>query len=296
MKKRFTLAFVGAMALTGYAQEYRNAFNEAFNEENDSVASLVLDQWFASNNADPEYYVARFNHELSLARTEQLGLMTEEPKGESFAIQDSAGNIVGFMGSYVSWDSSHVQPALEAIETGLQLNPDRLDMHFGYITFLGQLEDWAGFAQAIDASIQRSGVNKNQWLWTDNETFEEGADFVQFLQDYQVTLFDQQDFELLQYNEAIAKSVLKVYPEHVPSLTNLGVICYYQEDAECAMRYFQQAVDIDPSDLIVVFNLGYLYELSGDVSKAIATYELALTSDDQEAREQAKAIIAELSK
>lgn len=46
--------------------------------------------------------------------------------------------------------------------------------------------------------------------------------------------------------------------------------------------------------MIVVFNLAYMYETLGDVEKAVATYELALESDDPEAREQAKAIIAEL--
>jgi len=34
----------------------------------------------------------------------------------------------------------------------------------------------------------------------------------------------------------------------------------------------------------------------GEVDKAIATYELALASEDPEAREQAKAIIDELQK
>jgi Tfp pilus assembly protein PilF len=88
---------------------------------------------------------------------------------------------------------------------------------------------------------------------------------------------------------------LKYYPKDIPSISNLGVIAYYQEDLEGATVHFQRAVDLDPSDMIVVFNLAYMYETLGDVEKAIATYELALESEDPEAREQAKAIIAELS-
>ncbi|MDB9802315.1 tetratricopeptide repeat-containing protein [Schleiferiaceae bacterium] len=36
--------------------------------------------------------------------------------------------------------------------------------------------------------------------------------------------------------------------------------------------------------MIVVFNLAYMYDTLGDVEKAIATYELALASEDPEAR------------
>jgi Flp pilus assembly protein TadD len=45
----------------------------------------------------------------------------------------------------------------------------------------------------------------------------------------------------------------------------LGVIAYYQEDLEGATVHFQRAVDLDPSDMIVVFNLAYMYETLGDV-------------------------------
>ncbi len=118
--------------------------------------------------------------------------------------------------------------------------------------------------------------------------------FPSFFQDYQVILFDEQDPALFPYNIRISNAVLKYYPEDIPSISNLGVIAYYQEDLEGATVHFQRAVDLDPSDMIVVFNLAYMYESLGDVEKAIATYELALASEDPEARDQAKAIIAEL--
>jgi tetratricopeptide (TPR) repeat protein len=132
-------------------------------------------------------------------------------------------------------------------------------------------------------------------LWSDNEPFNE-SDFPGFFQDYQVTLFNEQDPALFPFNIRISNAVLKYYPEDIPSISNLGVIAYYQEDLEKACIHFQHAVDLDPSDMIVVFNLAYMYETLGEVDKAIATYELALASEDPEAREQAKAIIDELQK
>jgi len=141
--------------------------------------------------------------------------------------------------------------------------------------------------------LAQDATNDHLWLWTDNESFDE-PNFPSFFQDYQVTLFDEQDPALFPYNIRISNAVLKYYPEDIPSISNLGVIAYYQEDLEGATVHFQRAVDLDPSDMIVVFNLAYMYETLGDVEKAIETYELALESEDPEAREQAKAIIAEL--
>jgi tetratricopeptide (TPR) repeat protein len=254
---------------------------------------MVLDVWKLAIPEDAEYYVAEFNYHVNLAYNEVMGILPDLPQGEAFAITDSTGEVVGYMGSYLSWDSVHTELALQTIRKGIAAHPNRLDMHFGYIHFLGQAKYWEDFAVAIEGVMAQDAANDHHWLWSDNESFNE-PNFPSFFQDYQVTLFDEQDPALFPYNIRISKAVLKYYPEDIPSISNLGVIAYYQEDLEGATVHFQRAVDLDPSDMIVVFNLAYMYETLGDVEKAVATYELALASDDPEAREQAKAIIAEL--
>jgi tetratricopeptide (TPR) repeat protein len=188
----------------------------------------------------------------------------------------------------------HTELALQTIREGIAAHSNRLDMRFGYIHFLGQAKYWEDFVAGIEGVLAQDATNDHLWLWTDSESFDE-PNFPSFFQDYQVILLDEQDPALFPYNIRISNAVLKYYPEDIPSISNLGVIAYYQEDLEGATVHFQRAVDLDPSDMIVVFNLAYMYETLGDVEKAIATYELALESEDPEAREQAKAIIAELS-
>lgn len=254
---------------------------------------MVLDVWKLATPEDAEYYVAEFNYHVNLAYNEVMGILPDLPQGEAFAITDSTGEVVGYMGSYLSWDSVHTELALQTIRKGIAAHPNRLDMHFGYIHFLGQAKYWEDFAVAIEGVLAQDAANDHHWSWSDNESFNE-PNFPSFFQDYQVALFDEQDPALFPYNIRISNAVLKYYPEDIPSISNLGVIAYYQEDLEGATVHFQRAVDLDPSDMIVVFNLAYMYETLGDVEKAVATYELALASDDLEAREQAKAIIAEL--
>lgn len=293
MKRYVLLLLTIWLGPLGFAQDYKAQFLSAFDSGNDSTQRMVLDVWKLATPEDAEYYVAEFNYHVNLAYNEVMGILPDLPQGEAFAITDSTGEVVGYMGSYMSWDSVHTELALQTIRKGIAAHPNRLDMHFGYIHFLGQAKYWEDFAVAIEGVLAQDAVNDHHWSWSDNESFNE-PNFPSFFQDYQVTLFDEQDPALFPYNIRISNAVLKYYPEDIPSISNLGVIAYYQEDLEGATVHFQRAVDLDPSDMIVVFNLAYMYETLGDVEKAVATYELALASDDLEAREQAKAIIAEL--
>ena len=294
MKRSVLLLLTICLGPLGFAQDYKAQFLSAFENGNDSIQRVVLDQWKLATPEEAEYYVAEFNYHVNLALSEVMGILPDPPQGDAFAITDSTGEVVGYMGSYISWDSVHTELALQTIREGIAAHPNRLDMHFGYIHFLGQAKYWEDFAAGIEAVLAQDATNDHLWLWTDNESFDE-PNFPSFFQDYQVILFDEQDPALFPYNIRISNAVLKYYPEDIPSISNLGVIAYYQEDLEGATVHFQRAVDLDPSDMIVVFNLAYMYETLGDVEKAIVTYELALESEDPEAREQARAIIAELS-
>jgi len=295
MKKSVLLLLAICFGPLGFAQDYQEQFLTAFESGNDSTQRVVLDAWKLATPQDAEYFVAEFNYHVNLAYSEVMGILPDPPQGEAFAITDSTGEVVGYMGSYVSWDSVHMDMAVQVIREGIAAHPNRLDMHFGYIHFLGQAKRWEDFAAGIEAVLAQDDANAHGWMWSDNEPFNE-PDFPGFFQDYQVTLFNEQDPALFTYNIRISNAVLKYYPEDIPSITNLGVIAYYQEDLESATTHFQHALDLDPSDMIVVFNLAYMYETLGEVDKAIATYELALASEDPEAREQAKAIIDELQK
>ena len=295
MKRFILLLLLICSGPIGFGQDYKAQFLSAFESGKDSTQRVVLDAWKLATPEDAEYFVAEFNYYVNLAYSEVMGILPDPPQGEAFAITDSTGEVVGYMGSYVSWDSVHMDMAVQVIREGIAAHPNRLDMHFGYIHFLGQAKRWEDYAAGIEAVLAQDAANDQQWLWSDNEPFNE-PDFPGFFQDYQVTLFNEQDPALFTYNFRISNAVLKYYPEDIPSISNLGVIAYYQEDLEKACIHFQHAVDLDPSDMIVVFNMAYMYETLGEVDKAIATYELALASEDPEAREQAKAIIDELQK
>ncbi|MDA0741430.1 MAG: hypothetical protein O2862_05875 [Bacteroidetes bacterium] len=77
-----------------------------------STQRMVLDVWKLATPEDAEYYVAEFNYHVNLAYNEVMGLPPDLPQGEAFAITDSTGEVVGYMGSYMSRDSVHTELAL----------------------------------------------------------------------------------------------------------------------------------------------------------------------------------------
>jgi len=73
-------------------------------------------------------------------------------------------------------------------------------------------------------TIDYSVINDNQWTWANNENQENGKDFfLSSLQDYQVQLYNTGNDDLLLNMREIANEVLKFYPNHIESLSNLSI-------------------------------------------------------------------------
>lgn len=159
MKRSVLLFLTICLGPVGFAQDYKAQFLSAFESGNDSIQRMVLDEWKLATLEEAEYYVAEFNYHVNLAFNEVMGILPDPPQGEALAITDSTGEVVGYMGSYLSWDSVHTELALQTIREGIAVHPNRLDMHFGYIHFLGQAKYWEGFAAGIEAVLAQDAIN-----------------------------------------------------------------------------------------------------------------------------------------
>ncbi len=67
--------------------------------------------------------------------------------------------------------------------------------------------------------------------------------------------------------------------------TNLAFLCDRLNDADCALKHFQQAVQLNPSTYPPYLNLGSHYEDRGDDAKAILTYRKAAEVSGRSATE-----------
>jgi tetratricopeptide (TPR) repeat protein len=200
------------------------------------------------------------------------------------------------MGGQIVFNKDIAKKGIDKIEEGIKLYPNRLDMRFGKIYALGQLEDWGEFTNEIINAIRYSKTNKNQWTWTNNEKQSDGKDFfLSSLQDYQLQLYNTNNDSLLDNMAQIAEEILKVYPKHIESLSNLSISYLIKGEYENALIPLLKAEKINPQDNVVLNNIAYAYKMKGDKTKAVEYYEKVTKYSTGETKESAQQQIEALT-
>jgi tetratricopeptide (TPR) repeat protein len=224
-------------------------------------------------------------------------MTSNQPKSESLKLQDSTGQVAGFLGSEIVFNTEILQKGLDKIDQGIKLYPNRLDMRFGKIYALGQTEDWENFTNEIVKTIQHSKKNNNEWTWTFNVKRENSKEFfLGSIQDYQLNLYETENDDLLKNMRTIAEEILKIYPDHIESLSNISITYLLTGEYDKGIEALLKAEKIDPNDAIVLSNIAHGYKLKGDIENSLNYYKKMLKLDDQRAVEFAKQQIEILRK
>jgi len=144
---------------------------------------------------------------------------------------------------------------------------------------------------------QYSAKNDTNWTWTNNEKYDGGEkEFLLDMQTYQLQLYNTGNDNLLKNMREIANTVLKFYPNHIESLSNLSITYLLVGEYDKGIEPLLRAEKINPKDYIVLSNIAKGYKLKGDKKKAIEYYERTVEFGDDSAKEYAKQQIIELKK
>jgi tetratricopeptide (TPR) repeat protein len=285
----FILIILSFLSIAQTSEQFSSEFKGFSAIADTANMRITLANWEAKFPEDAELFTGYFNYYFRLAKKEIVVLSTNQPKGESIVIKDSTNKTAGFMGSEIYYDSVLVRKGLEKIDQGIALYPNRLDMRFGKIYVLGLLEDWNTFTDEIKKTVAYSITNNNEWTWTNNEKKENAEEFfLASLQDYQTQLYNTGDDELLYNMREIAEEVLKYYPNHIESLTNIGLTYLIFEDYTKGLEMMLKAEKVDPKDYIVLSNIAYAYAQLGDKPNAIVYYDKTLKYGDAQAKRYAE--------
>ena len=281
----------------GFCQDFQSEFKKFF-QANDTINQLkVLKEWKSASPQDAELFTSFFNYHFMRSRKEVLALTTEQPNGEMLVLTDSLNQTAGYLGSQIYYNQTELEKAFNKIDEGIKRYPNRLDMRFGKIYALGQIPDWDNFTSEIVKTVQHSVTNNNNWTWTNNESGKYGKDFfLSSLQDYQVQLYNTGNDDLLMNMRNIANEILKYYPNHVESLSNLSLTYMLTGEYDKGIEPLLRAETIDPKDYIVLSNLAQCYKLKHDKEKAIEYYKRTILYGDESAKEYAKQQISILQK
>lgn len=281
----------------GFGQNYLEQFDQLCEEGDTTGQMTLLLKWESEDPESPELLTSYFKYYFLKSGKEYVSLSTKQPKGESYQIKDSTGQIAGYFGSTIVYDPDLLQKGLNVIDKGIEMYPDRLDMRFGKIYVLGQAEEWEGFTNEIIKAIQQAGKNKHGWSWTFGEKLEDGEEyFLDAMQDYQLNLYETEDDSLLKNMRIIAEEILKLKPDHIQSITNIAITYILTGDFDQGIKVLQKAEAIDPNDFIVLSNIAYGYYRKGDIESSIKYYEKMLKLDNPDAVEFAKQKIETLKR
>ncbi len=281
-------------------QTFKKQFNDLVSKKDTLGQQQLLEKWEKTDSSDPELFVAYFNYYVNKAKKEIVKL-GQNPKGKDvIQIMDqdtTKKEPVAFMYGDTYYEPTLLSKGFDWISKGIKKHPNRLDMRFGKIYMFGQLEDYEKFTTEIIKTIDYSNENKNKWTWADSKPLDDPKEFMlSSIQNYQNQLYNTENDNLLDNMKRIAETVLKYYPDHVESLSNISIVFMLQKQYDKALEPLFKAEKINPKDYIVLSNIAQAYKLKGDNKNAIKYYELTLKHGDEQAKKYAQGQIDELKK
>ena len=289
MKKTLSVLAFSILTNFCFGQDYKSQFDQLCQDGDTTKQIELLTKWESEDPQNPELFTSYFNYYFLKSIQEFVSMSTNQPNGESLQLQDSTGQVAGFLGSETVYNSEILQKGLDKIDQGIKMYPNRLDMRFGKIYTLGQTEDWDNFTNEIVKTIQYSKKNNNKWTWTFNEKVENGEEFfLGSIQDYQLNLYETKNNDLLKNMRIIAEEILKIYPDHIESLSNISITYLLTGEYDKGIDALLKAEKIDPNDGVVLSNIAHGYKLNGDIDNSIKYYEKMLKLDDPGAVDFAK--------
>lgn len=302
MNRQTTFLFFGLTLLFNQVsgQTFKQQFNDLVSKKDTSGQQQLLEKWEKTDGNDPELFVAYFNYFVVKSKNEIITL-GQNPKGKDvLQIMDqdtTKKEPVAFMYGDIHYNPDLLSKGFNWINKGIEKHPNRLDMRFGEIYMFGQIEDYENFTKEIIKTIEYSAINKNKWTWTDSKPLDDPKEFMlSSIQNYQLQLYNTENDDLLDNMKRIAETVLKYYPDHIESLSNLSIVYMLQKQYDKALEPLLKAEKINTKDYIVLSNIAQAYKLKGDTKNAIKYYEQTLKHGDEQAKKYAQGQIDELKK
>lgn len=277
-------------------------------DERDTVAwNGYFSAWERSAPADAQLWIDRFNYDFNRSRHEEIVLRgaqdTLRGAGESserLILTDSTGAEAGTIGRRIVFDERLFARAIAAIDRGIAFHPDRLDMYLGRAAAYAYAERYGKMTDALCALVARAAVNGGRWIAPDGRTVRQVAAqelIADYLQDYVNTLFNAAPAADDEADDALgrlARCEAEYCPESVVALNNLGAWHYGAGRIDEALDCFVRAAAVDPSDGVLIYNIGYLCLQRGDREGARTWWTRLLDSSDEAERRQAVQLLREL--
>ena len=280
------------------SEEY-SAFLKLLRSKDTAAQRVFLAQWAGIGQQDPEFYVCYANYYTNLAKKEVINMTTVPPAAgeESFTINDSVGNVVGYLRSTTVMDAELSAQSLVWLNKGIARFPQRLDLLFGKVYLFGKLLQYDSFGITLLSAIEKSVDNQFAWQWSKGVALQDGKQFLfSTCQDYIAQLFNAEDSSALLWIEPISLALLEIDPKNVPCTSNLAVSNMMLQRWDEALVHLGKAHALDPKDDIVLANMGYCNLQLRNKAQAKKYYSLLKKSEEPQYQALAKEMLQEVKR
>lgn len=292
---KLILLLLSFFTYNSFAQSFYERFQNLYNADDTTDLKLLFEEWRKSSPNDPELYTSEFNYYLSKSKQEVLSIVNAPQGEDDIVIEDSLGNVKGYLGSRIMFDDKSFDKAISVLEEGIVKFPNRLDMRHGRTYAFGEKGDYNNFTKSLIQTLEYSTINKNQWLWMKDKPLDNPEEILlKSVQSYLVQLYETGDDLLLPNMIDIGEKTLQYYPNRIEVLSTTAIAYLLTNNLDKGLEYLKRAEQLDPTDFIVLYNIARAYKLQGDKNNAIKYYELSIKHGDERAKEEAERNIQEL--
>lgn len=269
--------------------------------EDTAAWSEYFDAWEASSPGDAQLWIDKFNYWINRAPREVVMLSPDNaPAQDHLVLQDENGNDAGSIYSKLVFDEDMLKRAIDAIDRGIELYPDRLDMRLGRAAAFKFAERYDDMAESLCNTIDRCSENGGRWTLDDSSAIHE-IDMQSLLEDcIQDYVHDMYEIVSAQPDSTAERAFVrllnkeeKACPLSVMVQNNLGIWQYHIGELDRAIEHFEKAHRIVPDDSYVIFNIAILYGDKGCKDQAIEWLEKLLPNDDPQIAADAQQMIDE---
>lgn len=263
--------------------------------------------WEASSPTDAQLWIDRFNHFFNRSKTSVLVLRGTEDEerlpGESdnrLILQDSTGRTAGILSGQTRFDDRLFAQALAAIDRGIELHPDRLDMHLGRAAACRYAQHWEAMGTMLCNLLDRAEQDEGAWLAPDGspQPIAPATLIADWLQGYVNSLLDASTSDPRNAADRALERLVVRETEYCPTsavaCNNRAVWLSYTEDVDQTLHWLIRASQAAPDDALIVYNIGYLYAMHDKREEARHWWSKLLDSSDEYYRNAAAESLRQL--
>lgn len=270
MRKHLVFILLTFAVTLAYA-DFREIFNASLTGGDLQSADSILTVWSNETPDDSELYAARFNLLLNRARSEML-VLSDDPSqnGEAWVLTDSAGGSAGYLYDRITWQDSIVNEAFAEIDSGIAMHPDRIDFWLGKASAATMTEHWDVAVRTLDRMLDREKENGGRWLTTGGaddvkaDSLLADAVFERFKE-----IYTSESRTAIEAAMPVIRKATQRFDSDVRLFNIAGAISFGLGNDSDAVKYFEEALRIDPADAVPLTNMASMYYQKGDTVRAL---------------------------